>query len=162
MKQYFIYIFLAFTVLISLNACGKHSKEELVEQEKGHSEEDHDHEGHSHGEQNPNIIEFSKEQAAKVQGFSVETVETGDFHSIVKTSGQITSSPGDEAVIVATSSGLVNITNPSLVEGMKVGQGQTLFSISGDHLGKTMWQHALWKPAPATKPPKRNTNGRKT
>lgn len=136
MKHYFIYILLAFSVLISLNSCGKHSKEESAQQEKGHDEDGHDHEGHSHGEGNSNIIEFSKEQAGKVQGFFVETVTTGDFHSIVKTSGQITSSPGDEAVIVATSSGLVNISNPSLVEGVKVGQGQTLFSISGDHLGE--------------------------
>jgi membrane fusion protein, heavy metal efflux system len=136
MKHHFIYIFLAFSALVSLNSCGKHSKEESAQKGKAHTESDHDHEGRSHGEENSTIVEFSKEQASKVQGFLVETVTTGDFHSIVKTSGQITSSPGDEAVIVATSSGLVNIINPSLVEGMQVKQGQTLFSISGDHLGE--------------------------
>jgi RND family efflux transporter MFP subunit len=139
MKYQIFNILLVFGLLVSLYSCGNQSKSGSPKIEHNEEDRDHDHddhEGHSHSDENPNIVEFSKQQAAKVQGFSIETVQPGVFHSIVKTSGQITSSPGDESVVVATSSGIVNITNPSLVEGMEVRQGQILFFVSGDHLGE--------------------------
>ena len=58
-------------------------------------------------EHNEDEIIFTKAQAAKTN-FEVQEIHPKTFHQIVKTTGQILSAPGDEAIIVATSNGVVS------------------------------------------------------
>lgn len=108
----------------------------------------HSHEGEEHGsevhatseKQHSDEIIFTKAQAEKTD-FKVETVQPGNFHGIIKTTGQILPAPGDESVIVASSNGIVSY-NRTLTEGSLVKKGQVLFNISsrniaeGDHYSK--------------------------
>lgn len=89
-----------------------------------------------HGEENAgrcDEILFTKEQA-KLVGLVTETVSPGVFQHVIKTSGQIQASQGDEVVIVATSNGIVSFTNPSITDGISVGAGQSVVTISARKL----------------------------
>lgn len=108
---------------------------------------DHDHEGetaeehaaHSHEaaeeKQHSDEIIFSKEQAAKTD-FKVEEIHPGSFNQVVKTTGQIMAAPGDEAVVAATSSGIVSFTSNKLSEGTSVKKGQSLFQICSKNMAE--------------------------
>lgn len=108
---------------------------------------DHDHEGetaeehaaHSHeaaeAKQHSDEIIFSKEQAAKTD-FKVEEIHPGSFNQVVKTTGQIMAAPGDEAVVAATSSGIVSFTSNKLSEGTSVKKGQSLFQICSKNMAE--------------------------
>lgn len=108
---------------------------------------DHDHEGetaeehaaHSHeateAKQHSDEIIFSKEQAAKTN-FKVEEIQPGSFNQVVKTTGQIMAAPGDEAVVAATSSGIVSFTSNKLSEGTSVKKGQSLFQICSKNMAE--------------------------
>ena len=105
------------------------------------NEKDHKHsegDGHDHGaeateESHTDEILFSKEQAQLV-GLKTETVAPGSFYNSIKTSGQIQASQGDEAVIAATSNGIVSFTNPSITDGTAVKAGQSIVTISAKKL----------------------------
>jgi RND family efflux transporter MFP subunit len=107
----------------------------------GHSHAGHNHaegDGHHHDDgdddgEHPDEIVFTQEQARAV-GLTTETVAPGTFLSVLKTSGQIQASQGDEATIVATSNGIVSFTNPSITEGSPVGAGQPVVTISAKKL----------------------------
>lgn len=116
---------------------------ETAEEHAAHSHEGEEHGSEAHAtseKQHSDEIIFTKAQAEKTD-FKVETVQPGNFHGIIKTTGQILPAPGDESVIVASSNGIVSY-NRTLTEGSPVKKGQILFNISsrniaeGDHYSK--------------------------
>lgn len=116
---------------------------ETAEEHAAHSHEGEEHASEAHAtseKQHSDEIIFTKAQAEKTD-FKVETVQPGNFHGIIKTTGQILPAPGDESVIVASSNGIVSY-NRTLTEGSPVKKGQILFNISsrniaeGDHYSK--------------------------
>ena len=128
--------------MLFFTACNQ-GKEEHNEDSKGihtqaegesynHSEDDgHDH---SKGESNhTDEISFTKAQAEAV-GLIVETVSPGAFQQVIKTSGQIQASQGDEATIVSTSNGIVSFSNRSITEGTAVRSGETIVTVSAKNL----------------------------
>lgn len=111
-----------------------------------HEHEGHDHEhetaeehaGHSHesGEaKHSDEIIFPKAQAAKTT-FEVREIQSASFNQVVKTTGQVLAAPGDEAVIVTTSNGIVSFSSNKLTEGTKVQKGQSLFQISSKDIAE--------------------------
>lgn len=109
---------------------------------EGH--EDHDHEAdHEHGvaeksagtatehhedEHNPDEIILSPEKA-KSAGVEVEVIEPSEFHSVLKCSGKVLTSNGDETTVVAPVAGVVSVKK-GFTEGMSVSKGASLLSIS--------------------------------
>ncbi|MDY9918946.1 RND family efflux transporter, MFP subunit [Porphyromonadaceae bacterium KH3R12] len=105
-----------------------------------HSEGDgHDHskdDGHNHGTEtaeHTDEILFTKEQAKSV-GLTTETVSPGTFLHVIKTSGQVQATQGDEATIVATSNGIVSFINSSISDGTAISSGQAIVTISARNL----------------------------
>ncbi len=93
-----------------------------------HSHEVHDH-GHNHGEG----IAFSKQQA-KAAGLVVDIVAETPFSGVIKAAGHIQIPQGREAVVVATSAGVLYYTNPSIVEGVAVEADKALAGITAKKL----------------------------
>ena len=110
---------------------------------EGHDHAEHDgqddetdsHEGHDHAEESSHSDEivFSKEQA-KMAGLTTEIISTSTFHHVIKTSGQIQVSQGDEATIVATSNGIVSFANSSIAEGDYVKSRELIAVVSAKKL----------------------------
>ena len=154
-------IIYAITILaISLWGCKNQSSQDkhthsATETHAGHDHEheghDHEHEGHDHehetaeehaghshesGEaKHSDEIIFPKAQAAKTT-FEVRKIQSASFNQVVKTTGQVLAAPGDEAVIVATSNGIVSFSSNKLTEGTKVQKGQSLFQISSKDIAE--------------------------
>jgi RND family efflux transporter MFP subunit len=105
------------------------------------SHDSHEHcdgDGHSHDvadekEEHSDEISFTKHQA-EAAGLQTETVAAGTFTQVIKVSGQIQVSQGDEATVSATSNGIVSFVNPSLTEGTSVRAGEALVRISAKNL----------------------------
>lgn len=147
-------IIYAITILaISLWGCKNQSSQDkhthsATETHAGHdhSHEGHDHEhetaeehaGHNHESEetkHSDEIIFPKAQAAKTT-FEVREIQPASFNQVVKTTGQVLAAPGDEAVIVATSNGVVSFSSNKLTEGTKVQKGQSLFQISSKDIAE--------------------------
>ena len=118
-----------------------HSHEGHNHEHEGH---DHEHEtaeehaGHNHeskATKHSDEIIFPKAQAAKTT-FEVREIQPASFNQVVKTTGQVLAAPGDEAVIVATSNGVVSFSSNKLTEGTKVQKGQSLFQISSKDIAE--------------------------
>ncbi len=75
-------------------------------------------------------ISFLKEQAWKID-FANQEIRRQPFNEVIKTSGQITSAPGDESMVVAKSQGIVSIGKSNATVGAQVGSGELLFSVKG-------------------------------
>ena len=113
-----------------------------------HDHEGHDHEneghsatkeceGHNHGSEASEsehsdeiILPKAKAEAA---GVKVSTIEPGTFEQVIKTSGQVLAAQGDESVAVATVAGVVSF-HGKVTEGMSVGKGSTLLTISSSNI----------------------------
>ncbi len=80
-------------------------------------------------------IVYLKEQAWKVEFANAPVVKTA-FSDIIKTSGQILSAPGDEIVVTAGASGIVNFTGNKTIIGSEVFQNTPLFTITGGNLAE--------------------------
>ena len=152
-------IIYAITILaISLWGCKNQSSQDkhthsATETHAGHDHEghDHSHEGHDHEHEtaeehaghnheseetkHSDEIIFPKAQAAKTT-FEVREIQPASFNQVVKTTGQVLAAPGDEAVIVATSNGVVSFSSNKLTEGTKVQKGQSLFQISSKNIAE--------------------------
>ena len=98
--------------------------------ESNHEDEE-SHEGHDHAEESNHAdeISFSEEQA-NLAKLELENVNSGTFHYVIKTSGKIQASQGDEATIVATSNGIVSFVNPSITEGDYIKSGEVIVNVS--------------------------------
>lgn len=102
----------------------------------GHKrEEGHEHDEHSEaaGQHAHNGEIVMSPEKAKAAGVAVEKVVAGTFHGVVRVGGRILEASGDEAAIVANAAGVVSFLRP-ITEGMAVGKGKALFSISGRHI----------------------------
>ena len=93
---------------------------------------DHDHD-HDHGEDHSDEIIFTTEQA-KAAGLQTQIISPGTFHEVVKTSGQIQSSQGDEVTIVATGNGTLTFSNAAIAEGKSIAAGESIITISAKNL----------------------------
>lgn len=153
MKTYIISLFIIAAMLVT--GCNSGKKENNNSPKDAHEHVDgdgHDHDqesgdghehsegdGHDHGSkakgegEHSEEIPFSKAQAQAV-GLQVQTVTAGTFNQVIKTSGQIQTPQGDEATIVATSSGIVSFVNSSIAEGAAVRQGEAIVTISAKNL----------------------------
>lgn len=80
-------------------------------------------------------IVYLKEQAWKVEFANAPVIKTA-FSDIIKTSGQLLSAPGDEMVIIASASGIINFTGNKTIIGSEVSQNTSLFTISGGNLAE--------------------------
>ncbi|KWW30619.1 MAG: RND family efflux transporter MFP subunit [bacterium P3] len=77
-------------------------------------------------------IHFTKEQSWNID-FATAAVQSAPFDIVIRTAARILPSQGDECVVTAKVSGIVVLSDPSLVEGAAVHAGQRLCSIeSGD------------------------------
>ena len=127
-----------------------HNHEAEVHNHDGHNHEaeahNHDaHAGHNHGAEAPKakadahnhgdnpdeiILEPHKAQAA---GVASEVIQPKAFRQVIKASGEVQSAQGNESTIVANVSGIVSFQR-SVTEGMQVGKGTGLMSISASKL----------------------------
>lgn len=113
-KNYIIGGLLAAFLSVSCthHAAHDHAHEEAEAAHKSHSDEI--------------VLAPEKAQAA---GVEVETVQPAPFRRAILTHGQILAAQGDEATVVASTSGIVKFTH-SIAEGMQVAKGVELMSIS--------------------------------
>lgn len=140
-------IFMGILGLFILGSCN--SKSEQGHEGHDHGTEAHDHEGHNHeaegedheghdhgteaaaeGHSDEIILPKAKADAAGVKS---EVIEPTAFEQVIKTSGQVLAAQGDESVAVATVAGVVRFRG-SVTEGMSVGRGATLLTISSSNI----------------------------
>ena len=113
---------------------------ETPEQHAEHAHETpEEHAAHAHEapeqDKHSDEIIFTKEQAARTT-FKVEEVKPSTFNQVIKATGQILPAPGDEAMAVATSNGIVSFASGRLTEGVEVEKNQILFYIASSHIGE--------------------------
>lgn len=121
------YILTGTLCMFLLGACGEHAHEHG---EEGHSHEEEMHAGEKAGHSDEIILAPEK---AKAAGVEAETVRAGSFRNVIHTSGQILAAQGEEATVVAASSGVVSFSR-KVAEGMQVGKGTELLSVSAAHI----------------------------
>jgi len=80
-----------------------------------------------------NDITYLKEQAWKIDFATVPT-QLHPFSDVIKTSGQILSAPGDEAVLIAQINGIVSFTGKDLVAGRPIGAGALVFTVKSNEV----------------------------
>jgi RND family efflux transporter MFP subunit len=102
----------------------------LVVASCGHKNEN---EGHEAEKEPAHGIVFTTKQA-QAAGLAVEKVEPGIFRKVIKTGGRIQPALGDEAIVSATSNGIVYFTNRSITEGAAINAGTTIVNISAKKL----------------------------
>jgi len=106
----------------------------------GHNHDAHNHDahaGHNHGHShdhgsNPDEIILAPHKA-KAAGVASEVIRPKAFRQVIKASGEVQAAQGNESTIVANVSGVVSFQR-SVTEGMQVGKGATLMTISADKL----------------------------
>ncbi len=82
---------------------------------------------------NGSDISYLKEQAWKV-AFANAPARVQPFSEVVRTSGQILPSPGDEAVLTAQISGIVSFSGKNMVVGLPVAAGAALFAVTSNEV----------------------------
>lgn len=117
MKPYIIHFFITAAMLFTGCHPGKKNQESAAREGESHSNE----------------IHFTEQQAEAV-GLKIEEVTPGTFSQVIKTSGQILSSQGDETTIVATSNGIISFANPSISDGAAVRAGEAVVTVSAKNL----------------------------
>ena len=118
----------------------EHDHEGCNHSHDGHNHaatEAHAHEGHSHDHahdhgSNPDEIILAPEKA-KAAGVMFEIIQPKSFRQVIKASGEVQAAQGNESVIVANVAGVVSFQR-SVTEGMQVGKGATIMSISASKL----------------------------
>lgn len=120
---------IAISSAVMLTACGHHDHDHEHDHSHSHGhdhiEAEHDHE-HEDG-----VIVFS-EQQAEMAGLETETLSLGSFAEVIRVSGQVSAAQGDEAAIVARTSGIVNYTRDHLSEGSEVRNGEVIARVSAE------------------------------
>ncbi len=82
-----------------------------------------------------NTIVFTKEQSWKID-FRTEIPTTEPFGQVIKTTARMQSTPEDEVILSAKTSGTVSFLKTNLFSGGKVSQGNSLFTISSDNFAE--------------------------
>ncbi len=118
---------LMMTVLMLISGCAANGSKHTEASE--HHEHD-THEEHTHA---PGIIEFSKEKA-EAAGLQTEIAEQKQFNAVLRVSGEILPAQGDEATVVATTSGVVTLDKNRVIPGMKVSKGGDLAYVSAKEM----------------------------
>lgn len=118
---------LIMTVLMLISGCAANGSKHIEASE--HHEQDI-HEEHTHA---PGIIEFSKEKA-EAAGLQTEIAEQKQFNAVLRVSGEILPAQGDEATVVATTSGVVTLDKNRVIPGMKVAKGGDLAYVSAKEM----------------------------
>jgi len=95
--------------------------------------ESHEEQKELHDSEHANVVEFDKDQRVKM-GVAIEQLTKAPFGQVVKVAAQIMSAQGDEQMVVAKTSGIVDFTSANCVVGSSVRAGQTLCSVSGDNM----------------------------
>lgn len=115
-------IFTGVFALLALASCGGGET---------HSHEEDIHAGEAaHGASDEIVLVPEKAEAA---GVKTETIQAGTFRGVIQVSGQILASQGDEATVVASTSGVVSFVRP-LVEGMAVAEDKAVLTVSGSRI----------------------------
>lgn len=120
---------LLIAIAVSLTGCHQHKGED-------HDQEDHlDHDhkevaDHDHSEE---FIHFTQEQAYAAN-LSLETISPDTFRQVIKTSGQILSSQGDEFTISSTANGIISFSKSNIVPGTSVRSGESIVTVSSNSL----------------------------
>ena len=109
-----------------------HNHAEEAHNHDAHAHEGHDHShGHDHGV-NPDEIMLAPEKA-KAAGVASEVIQPKTFRQVIKTSGEVQAAQGAESVVVANVAGVVSFQR-AVTEGMQVGKGATIMTISASKL----------------------------
>ncbi len=132
---------MAALILLIFCQCAHHSS-------NSHEGHDHSTEPHQHAEDEHHQDEKATEesqsatqgdeiiitpQQAANAGIVVTEIQPSQFQQIINTSGQIMTAQGDEAVTVATVSGVVKF-NSTITSGKSVKQGSSLLTISSNNI----------------------------
>ena len=134
-----------------------HDHEAEAHDHEGECSEDHNHnkatDEHEHGKAAEGhgdeiILPKAKADAAGVKS---TIIQPAPFQQVIKTSGQVLAAQGDESVAVATVAGVVSFRG-KVTEGMAVGQGKPLITISSSNMIRFNGHVSH------TKYPKRNTS----
>lgn len=121
------YILTGTLCMFLFGGCGEHAHD--------HEHEGHDHEAEIHAEgktAHSDEIVLTPEKA-KAAGVEAEVIHPGAFREVIQAGGQILSAQGQEATVVAASSGVVSFSR-KIAEGIEVGQGSELLSVSAEHI----------------------------
>lgn len=121
------YILTGTLCMFLFGGCGEHAHD--------HKHENHDHEAEIHAEEktaHSDEIVLTPEKA-KAAGVEAEVIHPGAFREVIQAGGQILSAQGQEATVVAASSGVVSFSR-KIAEGIEVGQGSELLSVSAEHI----------------------------
>lgn len=122
-------------------SCGESAQDAgLGHHDHSHAEHDHAHEGHNHSDEGHTHEEGSEHvhgddeivlSHASADKFGVKTTKlyARDFNDVIKVSGQIVSSPSEQTIVAAPSSGVVTFSG-GIVEGRKIASGGIVASIS--------------------------------
>lgn len=110
----------------------KHNHSAHSHDAHGHDAHSHDAHGHDEG-MHAGEIKFSKAQAEAV-GLETEIVTPAPFRGVIHTGGQFRNLQGSEENIVATTSGVLYYSNPSISEGTYITKGEKIASVSARHL----------------------------
>jgi RND family efflux transporter MFP subunit len=119
-----IYILMASCAIMA--GCGSNSGNTADEHEAEHA-----HEGEEHSHSDEIVIEPERQATL---GIKADTVRFQEFSEVIPTSGEIISANGDEATVVATTSGTVSLSN--IAEGSAVSKGGKIATISSKGLGE--------------------------
>lgn len=119
--------FIIMALCAILNGCHNHDHDHDHGHSHGH---EHEEEAGAHGHEGGIHISPERQEAL---GISVDTVAAGEFSEVIRTSGQIVSSAGDEMTVVAKSEGIVSLGD--LSEGSAVGKGSRIATISTKSIG---------------------------
>ena len=115
-----------------------HNHAEEVHNHDAHAHEGHNHdahEGHDHGHAhgvNPDEIILAPHKA-KAAGVASMEIQPKSFRQVIKASGEVQAAQGNESTIVANVAGVVSFQR-SVTEGMQVGKGATIMTISASKL----------------------------
>lgn len=82
-----------------------------------------------------NTTVFTKEQSWKID-FSSGNPVRKPFGRVIKTTAQVQSAQGDEVIVSAKTSGIISFSERSIIEGIKVPEGQTLLTIKASGLAE--------------------------
>lgn len=112
----------------------EHKHNHSAQSHDAHSHDAHSHDAHGHDEGlHAGEIKFSKAQAEAV-GLETEIVTPAPFRGVIHTGGQFRNLQGSEENIVATTSGVLYYSNPSISEGTYITKDEKIASVSARHL----------------------------
>lgn len=141
-------------VALCVMACGGHQHEghshegHNHEVHAGHSHEGDSHDGHGHEVHAGHNHEVKGDEAraghgsseividpeqARAAGVVAEELVAKPFRQVIAVSGEVLAAQGEEQTVVAHVAGVVGFTRP-LTDGVQVGKGSGLMSISSQHM----------------------------